>query len=263
MKTMMRTMLVLFGATLMATSLQAQEAGEALLSNGLKYVGTPYVAHTLDVDGPEELILNCDEVDCTTFVEYVLAETLCPKMENGDISEGVFADKLQQIRYRDGKIDGYTSRLHYITEWVNNAVKKGFLTDVTAAKSPATEKVSLSYMSTHPELYKQLANSKENVAKMKKIEQALSGQEIHYLPKDQLPYNGLPWIKNGDIIAITTNIPGLDVTHLGIAFYVEGKLTLLHASSNAGKVEVSKITLAQMLKNNDKSTGIRVLRIAE
>ncbi len=263
MKTITKTMFGLFCATLMATASQAQETGETVLSNGLKYVGTPYVAHTLDVDGPEELILNCDEVDCTTFVEYVLAESLCPKLENGDISEGVFADKLQQIRYRNGQIDGYTSRLHYITEWVNNAVKNGFLTDVTATKSSTTQTVDLSYMSSHPQQYKQLANSKENVAKMKSIEQALSGQEIHYLPKEKLPYNGLAWIKNGDIIAITTNIPGLDVSHLGIAFYVEGKLTLLHASSKEGKVMVSKRTLSQMLKDNDKSTGIRVLRIAQ
>lgn len=260
---MTKTLFSLFCATLMVTAGHAQEAGEKVLSIGLKYVGTPYVAHTLDLDGPEELILNCDEVDCTTFVEYVLAESLCPKLESGDISEGVFADKLQQIRYRNGQIDGYTSRLHYITEWVNNAVKKGFLTDVTATKSPTTEKVELSYMSSHPQLYKQLANSEENVTRMKAIEKALSGQEIHYLPKEQLPYNGLAWIKNGDIIAITTNIPGLDVSHLGIAFYVEGKLTLLHASSKDGKVVVSKKTLSQMLKDNDKSTGIRVLRIAQ
>ena len=77
MKTMTKTMFGFFCAILMATVSQAQETGETVLSNGLKYVGTPYVAHTLDVDGPEELILNCDEVDCTTFVEYVLAESLC------------------------------------------------------------------------------------------------------------------------------------------------------------------------------------------
>ena len=48
---------------------------------------------------------------------------------------------------------------------------------------------------------------------MKKIEQSLSGKEIHYLPKAKLPADGLPWIKDGDIIAITTNTPGLDVAH--------------------------------------------------
>ena len=84
---------------------------------------------------------------------------------------------------------------------------------------------------------------------------------MHYLPKNKLPYNGLSWIKNGDIIAITTNIPGLDVAHMGLAFYADGKLTLIHASSSDGKVAASTIALSQMLKNNANWTGIRVLRM--
>lgn len=116
-------------------------------------------------------------------------------------------------------------------------------------------------MSSHPELYKQLSNSPQNVAKMKEIEKSLNGQEFHYVPKDQLPFNGLPWIKNGDIIAITTNTPGLDVAHMGIAFYIDGKLCLLHASSKEKKVMVSKVALGQMLQSNDNWTGIRVLRM--
>ena len=239
----------------------AQGTGEDLmLTNGIKYLGTPYVAHTLDADGPEELILNCDEVDCTTFVEYVLAESLCPII-NGDISEGTFAQKLQMIRYRDGEIDGYSSRLHYATDWINNGVRNGFLEDITAEKSKDTQKIQLSYMSSHPQEYKQLANSPGEVGKIRQIEKSLSGQTVHYLPKDKLPYNGLVWIKNGDIIAITTDTPGLDVAHLGLAFYADGKLTLIHASSTEGKVVASSIALSQMLKNNAHWTGIRVLRM--
>lgn len=247
-------------AAAMITSASAQDNSEVMLSNGIKYLDIPYVAHTLEMNGPEELIINCDEVDCTTFVEYVLAESLSPT-EEGQVAEGDFADNLQKIRYRNGNIDGYTSRLHYISDWINNGVRNGFLEDVTASKGTATEKLSISYMSAHPQQYKQLANSSENVAKMKEIEQSLSGKTIKYLPKDKLPYNGFNWIKNGDIIAITTNTPGLDVIHMGIAFYVDGKLTLLHASSKDKKVEVSKVALSQMLKDNSKWTGIRVLRM--
>ncbi len=246
-------------AVAMATTLQAQEV-EAMLSNGIKYLGTPYVAHTLDVDGPEELVLNCDQVDCLTLVEYVLAETLTDKMENGDISETLFAEKLQKIRYRDGKIDGYTSRLHYIADWINNGVKYGFIEDVTESMSTDTDTLRLSYMSSHPQLYKQLANSSQEVKKIKKIEHSLSGKAIHYLPKSKVRAEGLSWIKGGDIIAITTNTEGLDVAHMGIAFYVDGMLTMLHASSSEGKVVVSKVALSQMLKENKKWTGIRVLR---
>ena len=61
-------------------------------------------------------------------------------------------------------------------------------------------------------------------------------------------------------IAITTNIPGLDVVHLGLAA-MKGVLKLLHASSTQKMVVVSQEPLAQMLKRNKKFTGIRVLRI--
>ena len=262
MKTMKKLMLGVACACTVSLSVSAQGIAneDVMLTNAIKYLDTPYVEHTLDLDGPEELILNCDEVDCTTLVEYVLAESLCPVV-NGDISEGTFAQKLQLIRYRDGKINGYPSRLHYISDWINNGVRNGFLEDITAEKSQDTQQLNLNYMSTHPQDYKQLANSPENVATMKRIEESLTGQTIHYLPEDKVPYNGLPWIKNGDIIAITTNTPGLDIAHLGIAFYADGKLTLIHASSEKGKVVASTTTLSQMLKDNKKWTGIRVLRM--
>lgn len=259
----MKTMItLLFSALCVATvSAQTDEKDNAMLNNGINFLDIPYVAHTLEVtDGEEELIINCDEVDCTTFVEYTLAMALSPT-EDGQVAEGDFATNLQKIRYRDGKINGYPSRLHYIADWVNNGIRNGFLEDVTTAYSPYTQRVSLSYISSHPELYKQLSKSPENVAKMKEIEKSLNGQEFHYIPKDKLPFNGLPWIKNGDIIAITTNTPGLDVAHMGIAFYVNGKLSLLHASSKEKKVVVSKVALGQMLQNNDNWTGIRVLRM--
>lgn len=156
MKTI-RTLLLC--TSLLAGTVAAQE-NSLVLSNGLGFVDTPYKAGTLEVDDAEDLIINCDEVDCTTFVEYALAMALCPQ-QGDDMQESDFARNLQRIRYRDGKIDGYTSRLHYISDWINNGVRQGFLEDVTAAHSPFTQKLSISYMSTHPQLYKSLKNSPE------------------------------------------------------------------------------------------------------
>jgi hypothetical protein len=244
------------------TMLYAQAGGDKMVKYGLEFLDRPYVAHTLEGNPTEELVINCDEVDCTTFVEYVLAMALCPKVNN-DISETDFIDKVKELRYRNGQVDGYTSRLHYTTEWINNAVRLGYLTDVTAEHAADTQTVELSYMSSHPDRYRQLRNSPDDVAKMRAIERSLSGQTIRYLPKEKLPNDGFVWIKNGDIIAITTHIPGLDISHLGIAFYVKGTLCLLHASSKEKKVVVSRLSLAQLLKNSATNTGIRVLRSAE
>lgn len=46
-------------AAAMVTSVSAQ-GGKDMLSNGIKYLDVPYVAHTLEADGPEELVINCD-----------------------------------------------------------------------------------------------------------------------------------------------------------------------------------------------------------
>ncbi len=242
--------------------IKAQQEVNPMLSNAQIFIDVPYVARTLETDEEEALVINCDEVDCTTFVEYVLALSL-HSTRKSDTNGSDFATYLQRIRYRDGKIDGYTSRLHYTSDWINNGVRNGLIEDVTAANSPYTQELSLSYMSTHPELYKQLANSPENVSKMAGYEKALTGQEVHWLPKDLLPATGLPWIKSGDIIALTTNIPGLDIAHLGIAIYIKDTLCLLHASSSRGKVLVDKLALSRLLDRNKKWTGIRVLRMKE
>ena len=69
----MKTMItLLFSALCVATvSAQTDEKDNAMLNNGINFLDIPYVAHTLEVtDGEEELIINCDEVDCTTFVEF-------------------------------------------------------------------------------------------------------------------------------------------------------------------------------------------------
>ena len=255
-----RTLPCVFCTLAIASSVSAQETDNTMLKYGLKFLKTPYVAHTLEVNEEEKLVVNFDEVDCTTFVEYVLALALSP-VKNGTIDNADYARTLQSIRYRAGKIDGYPSRLHYIADWINNGVKHGFMEDVTAANSPDSIALSLNFMSSHPKSYRQLASSPENVSKIESIEKALSGQTFHYIPKAKLPDEGFSWIKNGDIIAITTNVPGLDVAHMGIAYYEKGVLKLLHASSTRKMVVITQKTLAQMLKNNKRFTGIRVVRM--
>ena len=248
--------ILLFIAALLPLTTGAQEPGcQIVLDHALTYLGKPYVAHTLEVNDKEQLVVNLEEVDCTTFVEYVLAQSLA------DTRGGKMEDYLRRIRYRDGRIDGYTSRLHYIAEWVENGVRQGFIEDVTALCSPDTLPVRLSFMSTHPDSYRHLKNSPEHVAKMKAIEERLSGGSFHYLPKEKITDEGPSWIKDGDIFCITTNIKGLDVVHLGFACRCDGQLKLLHASSSYKQVVLSKGSFAQMFPLNKSWTGVRVLRM--
>ncbi len=256
----MKTIISLFiGLWLMGVlSLCAQEHSPVTL-NAMKFLETPYVAHTLEKE-PEQLIIHCQEVDCIILVEYVMAMTLSGE-DTCDANRQALAERLRSIRYRNGEINGYSSRLHYVAEWIENGIRNGFLQDVTATHSPHTQVLTLDFMSKHPESYKQLKNNPEETARMAEIEKRLSGKTVHWLPKKELPTTGLPWIQDGDVLALTTNVKGLDVSHMGIAVYMGGELRLLHASSKKGKVVIEDVPLRETLAANKGWTGMRVLRL--
>ena len=45
---------------------------------------------------------------------------------------GDFIKNLETIRYRNGVLDGYPSRLHYFTDWIRNNEQKGLVRDITS-----------------------------------------------------------------------------------------------------------------------------------
>lgn len=260
----MKTIITYFvGALLFAgTTASAQnQARNEMLLNAVSFINTPYGVKTLDMNNEEQLVLNTDEVDCVTLVENVLAMSLAEDSQTMAVNEQDFTRWLTKIRYRNGVIDGYTSRLHYMTEWIANGINQGFLEDITAVQSPYTLKTDIHYMTSHVNDYPKLQLSADNLNRMKQIETAISGQEVHYVPKDYLTDEGFFWIRSGDIIAITTSTPGLDIAHMGIAMNVDGTLALLHASTTDMKVEVSKVSLKEMLRRNKSWTGVRVIRM--
>lgn len=236
---------------------QAQE-NYPVLEEGMKFLGKPYVAHVLDRGNTEQLIVNTNELDCTTFVEYAVAKALCQRVLNPVESFPYF---VRDLRYRGGVVDGYPSRLHYFTEWIQNGINKGYLEDVTYMHSSDSLEINLNFMSSYPDYYRPLVRNPQDISVIREQEKALSGQYVRWLPKRELPHEGLHWIQNGDIIALTVKIPGLDVSHVGIATYVRGELRLLHASSSKGKVVIENKSLRQMLDDSKNWTGIRVIRL--
>lgn len=227
-----------------------------------KLLGTPYVAGTLEVNAREELVVNLDEVDCTTFVEQVLAMALADKRD--ERTEEGFRKALMQIRYRDGELDGYPSRLHYFSDWIADNERMGVIEERTPSLSAEKQTLHLNFMSTHPESYRQLKEDSALVSEMKAVEARWQGVEVSYLPKGRLAENPEQLgIKNGDILAITTNIKGLDVVHVGFACWIGERLHLLHASSIAKKVMEDPQPLYEYSKTKRTHTGVRVLSFVD
>lgn len=241
-----------------STGKDACVAGERVIAIANEFIGDKYVGGTLEQGVEEPLFISCTELDCTTFVELVLA--IAKTAHDGSCSFGDACRNLETIRYRNGKNSGYTSRLHYISWWIADSAKTGIIEEVTPQIGNKKQALNLNFMSTHPGSYPMLADNPELVTEIEKLEIPYRSIDVNYIPKEEVEHTGHENIKSGDIIAITTSIPGLDVVHLGFAYYNNGTLCLLHASSGKGMVIEDTTPLRDYLMNNKRHTGIRVFR---
>src|SRR5674476_1277320 len=128
--------------------------GELVLKIGNDFMGTPYVGNTLDRTVEEDLVVNLRELDCTTFAENCLA--IARTIKNGKPTFESFTNELEKIRYRNGKLNGYVSRLHYFGEWITNNAEKGIVEDVSSKIGGVKCPIFLNFMGIHPDSYPQL-----------------------------------------------------------------------------------------------------------
>lgn len=233
------------------------QTGELLLKVARLFLGAAYTPRPLEGGGAERLVVNLRGFDCLTFVETVLAFALL--IQSQKRSFATFRRLLRRIRYRDGSINGYTSRLHYFLDWLRDNEKKGLLRDVTPEIGGQPTRKSLSFMTTHPELYPALRD-RGSFRRMKAVERNLSRTPFFFLSKEALEDNE-DRIRNGDIIALTTATEGLDVQHVGFAERRGGRVHLLHASRREKKVVLSQETLRRYLARRRTATGIIVARV--
>ncbi len=225
-------------------------AGKSLLSK-------PYVAHTLEKEGKEQLVINFRELDCTTFVENSLA--IARSVKYNDASFDSFSRQLCQIRYRNAVINGYTSRLHYFSDWIVENEKKGLVENVSEEIGGTEYPLSVGFMSTHPESYRQLKQNPDFVSIMAEKEKEINRRKMFFLPKNQVEEKE-HLLHEGDIIGITTSIKGLDISHVGILMRKKGHIHLMHASSAIHKVVISEETLYTYLQKSKRATGIMIVR---
>jgi len=221
------------------------------------FMGTPYVGGTLDVNEKEQLTVNLQGLDCVTFVENVTVLGMCIK--SNEFSNEKYFEKLQTIRYRDGKINGYVSRLHYFTDWLLNNQSKGLITIVSNDFGDVDFDASVSFMSQNPQYYKPLSDSIV-LSEIKETEKRISAVNLKMVSEEHLE-NVESLIKDGDIIAIATTIKGIDIAHTGIAKHLNGRLYFIHASSVKGKVVISEKPLSEYLKSIKTDNGVLVARI--
>lgn len=192
-----------------------ERRSKLILHIARKFLGTPYVAKTLETEGKERLVINARQLDCTTYVENTMAIYLC--VSNGQTSYDNYKNQLRLLRYANGEVT-YAARQHYFTQWIEENAKKGFVHELQSPTPPftAVQLLRIDFMTTHVSLYPMLKDSPEDIKTIAQRERELSGRRYQYIPKSSIRNSSLfrSTIKDGDIIAITTSKKGLDTSHI-------------------------------------------------
>ena len=116
----------------------------------------------------------------------------------------------------------------------------------------------IDFMSAHPDAYRQLADP-DVLVEVARMEARLGQVERHYVPAEAIDASS-GGIRDGDIIAATSTVAGLDVAHTGIALWQDGVLKLLHAPLVGSHVQVSEESLAERIGRIGGQDGIMVAR---
>jgi Protein of unknown function (DUF1460). len=218
------------------------------------FLNVPYVSGTLEQPGEERLVVNFEQLDCWTFVENSVALALS---ESGSFLD--FKRHLQQLRYWGGNLDGYGSRIHYFTGWLLQAEKRGLLQDISKDLGGEPYQPNISYISNRPNKYPRIKDP-ETLRDIRAAERRINAHKWYYIPQDRVAQME-HLIQEGDIISLTAWKPDLDIAHQGFAVKVNGRIHLMHASSLAKKVIVSKQPLPDYLLSQRGQTGIMVARM--
>ena len=239
--------------------------GEAVAAMGRLFLGSPYVPRTLEVPGPERLVVNLRGLDCVTFVENALALTRFSRMHGPQAlddparARNLYEADLATLRYRDGTPDGYASRIHYFSEWLQRNDRDGRLRLLDDLPGAAEDGEPIDFMSTHAEAYDQLSDAAE-LARIREVEASLNDRSPRsWIPEGHIP-EAASGIRTGDVIAATSTVRGLDVAHTGIAVWVDGRLHLLHAPLVGSTVVLSERPLADRIQGIGSQDGIMVAR---
>ncbi len=220
------------------------------------FKGTPYVAHTLEGNSTEQLVCRFDALDCTTLVDAAVSLALARQK---NLSYEQFLAELTHLRYAGGTVDGYASRQHYFLSWRNENQHRGLLQDITQRLGGIPYEKQIDFMSTHADLYKGIISA-DVLKQIAQNEKLINEQKYSFIPKVSVRAVESR-LADGDIIGITSTVPGLDCNHQGIVKMVGGRAYLVHASTTAKRVITSPEPLTDYLNSVKRHSGIIVLRL--
>ena len=244
---------------------------QGVVEFGKTFLGNPYpksyINPKLNAEGKvqlqpisqEVLVVNLRVFDCVTFAESMIALTQTSRSNTPNFE--TFKQNIAKLRYRNAEID-YAARLHYFSDWLFENEKRGILKNMTKEIGGEILNKNIFYMSYKKDtLYGNMADP-TTYNRMVAVENEMTNREKYYIPKDKVA-DIESNIKSGDIIGITNRLDGMDMAHVGIAIRQNGRIYMMHASSQFHQVMMTDVPLADYLARNKGQTGIMVGRLTD
>ncbi len=243
------------------TLLRSKNSQIKTLSGRIEYYsslgkGTPYAIYNLGEGAGAPIdpdpTIDLARVDCMTFCENTLAMALADNYQ-------AMYDSLQNIRYKNGKIE-YTHRNHYtIADWLPNNSR--LLYDAT--REIGGERVeSMTKTIDRPGFYRK-AGVPDSVLSRAAGKETLT---VAYIPTAALK-PVMSRLRGGEIVSIVTTLPGIVSAHMGIIVRDDwGNVTFRHASSSKTTHEVTDVRFedyVDMLARSKTRVGMIFMRVRE
>jgi hypothetical protein len=224
-----------------------------------QFVHRPYTTQRY-VCGEGCTLLNTQQLDCVTLVQYVLAlaaaraRTQPQQTDTALLTQ--YITQLNRIRYQRADNCVWDNRYFYFTHALRALCAQGLLQEVSASLG-TPQATPLSYVSRHPGQFGRIRNA----ARLRQVEDSLSviPQSVIALGQWQ---RYLPFAQTGDVIVFTTRVPGLDVTHCGFVHRQGDVLYITHASSARRRVLLRE-PLCQYLAAHPALPGFAVYRLVQ
>ncbi len=258
---------------------QNLEVGDRIQSIAEQFLGDHYQANLLEQSSTEQPFISLHQFDCVLFLETVLALTtvFSKNLDNPEPllsiqplptlsisqSESELFTAIERYRYRDGKIDGYCSRLHYFSDWILDNQRRGNVDQIVQDPGSTKRMGPLNFMSNnwqkYPPLVKNPALRDCIVQSETKISNQLKTSALRYISTQELRSQESK-LRSGDLVGIVTNMNGLDVIHSGFLYRKPSKSRpgLIHASIRSG-IKVSP-DLERYVMGVEGAIGIVVAR---
>ena len=233
----------------------AAPMNQALIALARRFQGTPYRALPMDQQTPERLLLDLEHVDQLRFVEQLLALVNSRQVKTRTEAADRFSDHVRDLRYHKGQVS-YCGRHHYVSLWAQAAERQGYLVNLTPVLPGATSRRrSLTFLSSHPGAYPAM-QLPANRTCITTLERTLAVDQSYVPLRSLAPV--LPSLRSGDVFALVSQRPGLDVSDIGLVEVNGNQINALLAAAGSG-VEL-KTDLARWAGGRDGVIGVAFYR---